>query len=267
MPRAKPLKNTLREKRAGPFRVIEKSYTADHSLARHEHESAYVSFLLAGAYLEVSRQDERNCSPGTVIWHPRTEAHADRFHSCGGHLLDLEIDADWLGDAQQEFKLVPQARMFQGGLPYLLGLRVYRELSGDSCAVEGAAIELLSFFFAGPFDRQRPAWFDRALRICSEDHDQALSLAAVALALGVHPVHVARSFRRFMGCTFGDHLAAIRIRKAFELLRNSKMPIVEVAYACGFADHAHLCRTLKKSTGLTPSAFRARIQTGFQTPR
>jgi AraC family transcriptional regulator len=254
------LKNALCEKRAGPFRVIEKRYAAEEWLARHEHESAYVSFLLAGAYLEVSHPDERDCSPGTVIWHPRTEVHADRFHSCGGHLLDLEIDAEWLSDTAQEFRLVPRARMFRGGLPYLLGLRIYRALGADSCEVEDSAIDLLSFFFTGPFDRQRPIWFDRALQICSGACDQQLSLAQLAMCVGVHPVHVARSFRRFMGCTFGDHLASVRIRKAFELLRNSKSPIVEVAYACGFADHAHLCRALKKSTGFTPSAFRKRIQ-------
>jgi AraC family transcriptional regulator len=80
-------------------------------------------------------------------------------------------------------------------------------------------------------------------------------LADLGLAVGVHPVHVARSFRRFLGYTFGDHLAKIRIRKAFELLLNSKRPAVEVAYTCGFANHAHLCRVFKKSTGLTLLCF------------
>jgi AraC family transcriptional regulator len=259
--------HTLREKQAGPFRVIEKAYAGDVSLARHEHQTAYVSFLLAGGYQEISREQDRNCLPGTVIWHPQTETHADRFHASGGHLLDLEVDAGWLGDAAQELQVMPRSSLFRGGLPYFLGLRIYRQLSADSGGFEEAATELLSFFFAGPLGRRRPAWFHRALEICSEIHDPQLSLGRLALSLGVHPVHVARSFRRFMGCTFGEHLAEVRIRKAFELLRNSKRPIVEVAYACGFADHAHLCRALKKSTGQTPSAFRKRIQTGLEKPQ
>jgi AraC family transcriptional regulator len=252
----------LREKQSGPFRVIEKTYAAGASLGRHEHESAYVSFLLAGSYMEFSREEERNCLPGTVIWHPKTEAHADRFNSSGGHLLDLEIDAEWLGDAAQEFKLEPRARLFRGGFPYSLGLRVYRQISASPCEVEEAATELMSFFFRGPLDRHRPAWFNRALEICGEIRDPQLSLGKLASVLHIHPVHVARSFRRFMGCTFGEYLAETRIRKAFELLRNSKRPIVEIAYACGFADHAHLCRALKNSTGLTPSAFRQSLQSG-----
>lgn len=258
--------NSLRQKQAGPFRVVEKSFASDASLARHEHRIAYVSFLLAGSYNEAFHQDERICLPGTVIWHPRTEAHADRFHACGGHILDLEINAGWLSGAEQEFRVISRAQMFRGGLPYLLGLKIYRQLSADSCVIEDAATELLSFLFGGPVDRHRPAWFGRALEICGEIHDEQLSLARLSLLLDVHPVHIARSFRRFMGCTFGDHLAGIRIRKACELLRNSKISIVDVACASGFADHAHLCRALKKSTGLTPTSFRRTVQGGLLPP-
>ena len=256
----KSLGNILRKKQIGPFRIIEKFYSPGTALSLHEHETAYVSFLLAGAYVERSRQEERICAAGTVIWHPRTEAHADRFQSGGGHLLDLEIDPAWLDEVAQERKTVSQALMFCGGLPYSLGLRLYRELSADSSRVDDVATELLGFFFTGPLERHPPAWFNRALQICNDLEEQPPTLASLGLAVGVHPVHVARSFSRFLGYTFGDHLAKIRICKAFELLLNSKRPVVEVAYACGFADHAHLCRVFKRSTGLTPSAFRRSVE-------
>jgi AraC family transcriptional regulator len=255
----KSLGNILRKKQIGPFRIIEKVYSPGTALALHEHETAYVSFLLAGAYVERSRQEERNCAAGTVIWHPRTEVHADAFQSGGGPLLDLEIDAAWLDEIAHEHKTISQSRMFCGGLPYSLGLRLYRELGADS-RVDDLATELLGFLFAGRLERHPPAWFKRALQICSDLDAQPPTLASLGLAVGIHPVHVARSFSRFLGYTFGDHLAKMRIRKAFELLLNSKQPIVEVAYACGFADHAHLCRVFKRSTGLTPSAFRRSFQ-------
>lgn len=250
-----PVTKILREKQAGPFRIVEKAYGGNAILSRHQHQTAFLSFLLGGAYVEASNWGETTCLSGTVIWHPQEEAHSDRFHPRGGHLIDLEVEDSWLQDAAQVLRPAAQARMFCGGLPYALGLRLYRELSADGSAVENVVAELLSFF-TGPSDRTPPAWFRRALQLVSDTDCGSQSLTNVAREVGVHPVHVARSFRRFLGCTFGDHLAKVRVGRAFELLRNPKRPIVDVAYDCGFADHAHLCRSFKKSTGLTPSAFR-----------
>src|SRR5580704_10990079 len=113
-----PFSNTLRTKQVGPFRIVEKFHSPSQRLALHEHEKAYVSFLLTGSYVEILRQEERICSPGTVIWHPTTEAHADQFRSDGGHLLDLEIDSAWLDDASQALESVARAHVFFGALPY-----------------------------------------------------------------------------------------------------------------------------------------------------
>ncbi len=256
----------LREKQVGPFRIVEKVYDCHAALARHQHPTAFLSFLLAGAYVEASSKGENFCPSGTVIWHPRAEAHSDRFHPQGGHLIDLEVKDSWLQDAAQELRPATQPRRFCGGLPYALGLRLYRELSADSSVVEDIMTELLSFFFSGEVDRNPPVWFHRALQLVSDMEGRHQSLNSVAREVGVHPVHVARSFRRFLGCTFGDHLAKSRLRRAFELLLNPKSPIVEVAYACGFADHAHLCRTFKNSTGLTPTAFRDLVLTASPQP-
>jgi AraC family transcriptional regulator len=246
----------LREKHNGPFRITETSYSANAALAMHQHETAYLSFLLAGAYVEVSGPRETACSSGTVIWHPPKDAHADRFHSTGGHLLNLEISETWLRDAAQELKPHGGTRTFCGGLPFSLGLHLYRELQAKTDTVEDLANEVLSFFFTGPADREPPAWFKQALDLASETYDHPLSLTLIAREVGVHPVHLARSSRRFLGCTFGDHLAKVRLRRAFELLLFPKNSIANVAHSSGFADHAHLCRTFKKSTGLTPSTFR-----------
>lgn len=115
--------NFLRQKQIGRFQLTEKSYSPSTILPAHEHARAYVSFLLTGGYREVSHQEERACSSGTVIWHPGGEVHADQFHATGGLLLDLEIARSWPDDAAQDFKVNPRARMFSGGLLYSLGLQ------------------------------------------------------------------------------------------------------------------------------------------------
>lgn len=248
--------SVLRTKQAAPFRIVEKCYEGSLTLGRHQHPTAYVSFLLAGSYVEVSGWGEIVCPAGTVIWHPSTEAHSDRFHPKGAHLIDLEVADSWLREVAQSLQPEDRSRVFCGGLPYTVGLEVYRALSTQDSPIEDVVSELLSFFFSGDTDRNPPAWFNRAVQLIGEDEVEHWSLTALARDVGVHPVHLSRSFRRFLGCTFGEHQAKLRVRRAFELLRNPHRSIADVAYGCGFADHAHLCRVFKKSTGLTPSAFR-----------
>lgn len=252
--------NVLRQKQVGPFRLIEKCYSPGAILAKHQHTQEYVSFLLMGGYDETAHKEQRACPSGTVIWHPRNEVHADRFHITGGLVLDLEIDRIWLDDAARELSLLPQARMHQGGLAYSLGLHLYRGLSQSTPGIEDVAIELLSLFFSSALDRQPPPWFQRALEMAGAIDDQRLSLALLAREVGVHPVHVARSFRRFLRCTFGDYVVKRRICRALELLPIPDHRITDIAYLCGFADHAHLSRTFKKCLGITPSTYRCNLQ-------
>jgi AraC-like DNA-binding protein len=40
------------------------------------------------------------------------------------------------------------------------------------------------------------------------------------------------------------------------MLEREKMPIVEVALACGFSDQSAFTRQFKTTTGLTPSEYR-----------
>jgi AraC family transcriptional regulator len=94
----------------------------------------------------------------------------------------------------------------------------------------------------------------------NDEYSCTLTLSQASEQAGVHPVHVSRSFRRTLGCTFRDYLTLIRIRRAMDFLKRSATCITEIAFACGFSDHAHFTRTFKRATGLTPTAYR--IQTG-----
>ncbi len=115
-------------------------------LAETEHETAYLSFLFSGGYSELAGVSETHCAAGTVIWHPSYDAHSDRFHAGGGHMLNLEISDEWLQETAQEWTPCAEVRAFSGGLPFSLGLRLYRELRQDAGSTEELAHELTSFF-------------------------------------------------------------------------------------------------------------------------
>jgi AraC-like DNA-binding protein len=47
-------------------------------------------------------------------------------------------------------------------------------------------------------------------------------------------------------------------RRAWNLLQHSSSPLTEIAHQMGFADHAHLSRTIRALTGAPPSYWRTR---------
>jgi AraC family transcriptional regulator len=70
-------------------------------------------------------------------------------------------------------------------------------------------------------------------------------------------VYLARAFRRAYGCSITEYVQRHRIRRAAALIADRRLPLTQAAYAAGFADQSHLCRSFRRHAGVTPSAFRA----------
>ena len=45
---------------------------------------------------------------------------------------------------------------------------------------------------------------------------------------------------------------------ALSLLRETELPVKEIAYACGIAYVSYFCRLIRKNTGMTPAEYRRR---------
>jgi AraC family transcriptional regulator len=78
----------------------------------------------------------------------------------------------------------------------------------------------------------------------------------LAAAVGVHPVHLARVFRKFHACSVGDYVRQLRIEYASRQLATTDQPLANIALAAGFADQSHFSRTFKQHTRMLPTEFR-----------
>lgn len=63
-------------------------------------------------------------------------------------------------------------------------------------------------------------------------------------------------FARTLNRTVRDELAYLRRREAVKLLKETSMPVAEIARICGYCGSSHLGICLKKATGLKPLAIR-----------
>lgn len=91
--------------------------------------------------------------------------------------------------------------------------------------------------------------------------ERSIGLPAIAGATGLSPSHFARQFRVTIGKAPHQYLMQLRVERAKRLLRESASSVVEVAFACGFANQEHMTRLFKQHCGTTPAAYRKALRT------
>jgi AraC-like DNA-binding protein len=84
----------------------------------------------------------------------------------------------------------------------------------------------------------------------------AASLPELAGAVGISPHHLSRVFRAHTGVTLTDYRNAVRVRLALERIADGERSLARLATELGFADQAHLTRTMRSAAGSTPAAAR-----------
>jgi AraC-like DNA-binding protein len=91
--------------------------------------------------------------------------------------------------------------------------------------------------------------------------DGSVSIADIADACSLSRSYFIRAFRETTGKTPLQWLLAERISLARGLLRDSELPLTEVADVCGFADQSHFTRAFAKYEGQPPGVWRRRART------
>jgi len=96
-------------------------------------------------------------------------------------------------------------------------------------------------------------------RICEyiESHlEQKIGLEGLAAMAGLSTHHFARAFNQSMGIPPHSYLLSRRLERAERMLRETQLPLSEIAVATGFSDQSHLARHFRRRTGMSPGLAR-----------
>jgi AraC-like DNA-binding protein len=96
----------------------------------------------------------------------------------------------------------------------------------------------------------------RAKEILSAHIVGSISIAHLAAECGLSTCHFARSFRHSTGISPHRWLMHRRVDRATELLKQSRLSIIDIALSCGFADQSHLTRVFTSVHGSAPGRWR-----------
>lgn len=97
---------------------------------------------------------------------------------------------------------------------------------------------------------------EKVLEMVYYHYNESISVEDAARLCGYGKSNFCKIFKNIVGESFHTYLNDFRIKSSEYLLRETKMPVDEIAVASGFADAKSFCRVFKNNTGITPGQYR-----------
>jgi AraC-like DNA-binding protein len=101
-----------------------------------------------------------------------------------------------------------------------------------------------------------------ARRVIAEEDPAADGLFPLAELLGVSPYRLSRAFTAELGESLTRYRNRVRVGRALDRLEGGEASLAGIAADLGFADQAHLTRTMRAHLGHTPTAVRRLLTLG-----
>ncbi|WP_342421068.1 response regulator [Paenibacillus sp. FSL E2-0178] len=83
-----------------------------------------------------------------------------------------------------------------------------------------------------------------------------LTLERAAEHFHFNPSYFSTLIKSRTGKTFSEHVTAVRMKRAKELLAAEQFRVYEISLECGFQDTKYFCRVFKKYHGMSPKAYK-----------
>lgn len=236
----------------------------------HTHDAASICLTLTGQGAEIVHGRRILMRPGNVIMRAPQIIHSDEYGAVPLRGLSIELDRKWLETCRHFLSVFESYRHFPNGAVSALALRIYRESRiKDTVApviVEGLMLEMLGHASRSlvKMPVRPPGWLMQARDLLHGRFNDPLNLVEIAHLVGVHPTHLARSFKKHYRTTVGEYLRSLRLDWATRRLSETEDSITEIALAAGFYDQSHFSHLFKQHTGLTPAEFRALSNGGIK---
>lgn len=258
-----PLGSTCRSLDINGISCREVVHKPNQRYQKHYHNNPTLAFIVKGSSAEVLSKGSVHCNAQSLIIMPAGQVHANHYDLAGCLSLVIEIKPPRLESISSYSKVLDQFSLTSRTAVSILLTRIYKEIlvmdTASPLAMEGLTLELLSDLSRSSSrvaKHGRPRWLRQAFDYVHGHFTEAIGLDDIAKSIGVHPVHLARTFRESYGLTLGEQVRALRIEFACTLLSTSDTCLAEIAFASGFSDQAHFSKVFKRYIGITPSQYR-----------
>lgn len=216
-----------------PSRTLRRYWPGD-SLPRHRHATGYAALVLEGGYVEAGDRGRFVLEAGNVVFHGAYESHRNTFSAVGARVLDLDL-------VGQDFAVGSVAD------PDAIVRLAERDPLAAGKLLEESAAEQTT----------EPADWPDQLAQCLIDCP-SLNLGEWARKHELAPQTLSSGFRKAFGVTPKQFRAEQRALHAHRSLPGWHATGAALDAELGFADQAHMTRSVVALTGQCPSQLMAK---------
>jgi AraC family transcriptional regulator len=249
------------------FRVVDNGYSPGLSLPNHFHDRSSIYFVQRGEFQEAFGTRVLELKQGSLLFRPAGQLHANQFGRRGARCLVIDLPDQWLKHVRELARFPHESLCRRDGEIVRLGMRLCQEFwLGEppaSLAVEGLLLEIAASLsqpdgHPSP-DGRRPRWLQTVTDLLHGHYKDRIQLSHLAALVEIHPVHLARVFRKHHRASVGQYVQRLRVEYACTRLAEGDSSIAAIALEAGFANQAHFSRVFKLVTGTSPAKYRAGV--------
>ncbi|WP_237733477.1 helix-turn-helix domain-containing protein [Vibrio fluvialis] len=244
-----------------------RTQTLQNSCLHHDHD--YHQIVIAyrgGAAFEVQgRGGQVDPFHGCLV--PGGDVHFYEGIGDNSHII-LDIPTENVGFKVE--RLFESAQYFDidSGLRYLLAYMHRENKVWDSYpeAAEGITTTFLSSLHQRMFHKQEVNYLHRgrldlvAIDEYIQQHiDEALPTSRLASVSNASAGHFHELFREAAGMTPGQYLFTARMKRAHQMIRDTRLPLIEIAEKVGFSSQSALTHAFRRFFGETPGQMRRKM--------
>jgi AraC family transcriptional regulator, regulatory protein of adaptative response / methylphosphotriester-DNA alkyltransferase methyltransferase len=104
----------------------------------------------------------------------------------------------------------------------------------------------------------RASLYADAVAIVEREYARDVALDDIARRIASSRRQLQRAYAEIGGTTFREHLTAVRMERAAELLTRRNVTVREVAHRVGYRQPAQFAKAFRRRHGVAPSDYRAR---------
>jgi AraC-like DNA-binding protein len=111
-----------------------------------------------------------------------------------------------------------------------------------------------------PGSGRQLARFQPAIERLRQAPGARLTLGQAARLCHLSPAYFSRRFAAQFRCGFADYVTSYRLHVASREIATGSKPLSEIGFELGFSSHSHFTARFRERFGLSPRAYRSRVQ-------